>query len=204
MHRCTQRCARACVCVRVCVAIGAHVLPWLCGAILLLLLFLLFACASSCVFFVCFFRYLRCLALTCARVWGTSHTATLWHDALYVFGGRAAQGRLNDMRRFDLINARWDHLVPEGRPPRACSGRSAVLRDSHDTIYLFGGYDTDGNMHDDVCSFDLRKMPILATLPPVCCIVCLSSTHTSQYFGVIVCVCVCLMVCVCVCLCDGV
>ena len=74
--------------------------------------------------------------------------------SLIVFGGITAQGRSNELWRFDFGPRRWENLTPQmtGDVPLALSGHTATIVNG-DTMLVFGGFRD--------ASFELREVRLL-------------------------------------------
>lgn len=77
---------------------------------------------------------------------GRRQTAAVYDPAdnsVFLFGGRDADVRYNDLRRLDCSTGQWSELSPQGElPPETC-GHAAVYDPANRTMLVFGGY-TDG------------------------------------------------------------
>ncbi|KAF8499880.1 hypothetical protein F5888DRAFT_1611052 [Russula emetica] len=88
-----------------------------------------------------------------------NHTMTLVGSKLFVFGGRSARGRLNDIWALDLnclrSNPFWESYEPapgnEKPLPRACH----VSVTTGDRIIIFGGYGDPNTKFNDTWSFNI-------------------------------------------------
>eukprot|EP00922_Rhytidocystis_sp_ex-Travisia-forbesii_P021443 GHVS01031400.1.p1 GENE.GHVS01031400.1~~GHVS01031400.1.p1 ORF type:complete len:874 (+),score=128.88 GHVS01031400.1:24-2624(+) len=101
----------------------------------------------------------------------TGHTAVVWNDALYLFGGTDENARQSDIYEYTIRNGkgRWRKIVDcLGTAPPARSGsKAAVYRDS---VYLFGGYTKKyGDYFNDVHRYNIIDN----------CWTCISSLGTS-------------------------
>eukprot|EP00013_Stygamoeba_regulata_P025332 CAMPEP_0177652154 /NCGR_PEP_ID=MMETSP0447-20121125/12957_1 /TAXON_ID=0 /ORGANISM="Stygamoeba regulata, Strain BSH-02190019" /LENGTH=879 /DNA_ID=CAMNT_0019155337 /DNA_START=30 /DNA_END=2669 /DNA_ORIENTATION=- len=96
------------------------------------------------------------------------HTAVVYKDSVYVFGGRALASAssgsgsssssvgdaqlLDDLWRLDVKANRWEVVKARGRAPSARAYHSAVVRD--DSMLVFGGLATGSKFaHGDIHEF---------------------------------------------------
>eukprot|EP01130_Rhizamoeba_saxonica_P006864 TRINITY_DN2751_c0_g1_i3.p1 TRINITY_DN2751_c0_g1~~TRINITY_DN2751_c0_g1_i3.p1 ORF type:complete len:220 (-),score=41.55 TRINITY_DN2751_c0_g1_i3:625-1284(-) len=66
-----------------------------------------------------------------------SHSAVVYRNCMYVWGGIYEGIPLNDMYTFDLDKHKWKQILPENEPPEGTWGHSAVVFGSK--MYIFGG-----------------------------------------------------------------
>lgn len=76
---------------------------------------------------------------------------------LFVFGGCAKSGRINDLLRFDTKAGEWEQLAPAQKGAEGCpSGRggASLAAVSPELLVVMFGY--DGKQHGDIYGFDLN------------------------------------------------
>lgn len=79
------------------------------------------------------------------------HTATVLGTDIFVFGGASSEATYNDVYKLDLIKRRWTRAVPTNAavvPSRRTNHAAAA--DAHGKVYIFGGYDSEGNFLNDL------------------------------------------------------
>jgi len=89
-------------------------------------------------------------------VTGSVPTARGQHTAIYdeennlmvVFGGAAAGGLLNDTWALNLGTLQWTQMAPQGTPPPARRGHTAVMNSAQDKMVVFGGLGSGGFLND--------------------------------------------------------
>ena len=68
----------------------------------------------------------------------SNHSAVVYNECLYVFGGSDEEGvKLNDLWKLDLNTFRWEQVQCKGKIPSGRSGHSAVAY--KDVMIVFGG-----------------------------------------------------------------
>ncbi len=85
----------------------------------------------------------------------TNHISITYSDKLYVFGGTNGLYWYNDMWTFDPVTRLWTQLECSGYIPSPREGHSAAL--VGDTIYIFGGRDSDGVDLGDLVAFKISS-----------------------------------------------
>lgn len=86
-----------------------------------------------------------------------AHSASAHEDAVYIFGGDGAAGRLGDVARLDCgaWPPRWEMLQTRGEAPAPRSGHAAAVVGG--SLVVVGGVATGAHL-DDVCALDLRTL----------------------------------------------
>lgn len=88
----------------------------------------------------------------------SGHSATLLGANIYLFGGASSEATYGDAYKFDLIKKHWSRAVVAGQsvaPPSARSSHAAVA-DVHGRVYVFGGYDAQGSLLNDLWILDVQ------------------------------------------------
>ena len=85
----------------------------------------------------------------------TGHSAVVYRDRLYVFGGTDGNYHYNDTWCFDFASQSWTELKCVGYIPAPREGHSACMVD--DIMYIFGGRGVDGNDLGDLASFKISS-----------------------------------------------
>lgn len=78
------------------------------------------------------------------------HTATLVGSDIFVVGGANSQTSFGDVYRLDLLRKRWTLLQHPRDGLRMSNRTSHAAAADTGHIYLFGGYDADGNFLNDL------------------------------------------------------
>jgi len=79
------------------------------------------------------------------------HTATLVGTDIWVFGGASSEATYESVYKLDLINKHWTRAVPtSGDAEPSKRTNHAAAADAHGKIYMFGGYDAEGNFLNEV------------------------------------------------------
>lgn len=83
------------------------------------------------------------------------HTATLLGTDIFVVGGANSEKTFGDVYRLDIVKKEWTRFVepkdgdgPALKPVSRTSHAAAV--DGKGRLYVFGGYDADGNFLNDL------------------------------------------------------
>jgi len=78
----------------------------------------------------------------------TSHTAVVWKDKMYTFGGFSGEHYLNDLYEFDLETETWKDVTTQstGERPEPRSRFCAAVHG--DTMYILGGWNKVGYFAD--------------------------------------------------------
>merc|ERR1712071_466365 len=85
------------------------------------------------------------------------HTAVVYNDMVYVWGGRNDDSACNILFCFDTNTQCWSRPKVLGQVPGARDGHSACVIDHF--MYVFGGYEEDiDQFSQDVHMLDLRSM----------------------------------------------
>ena len=79
------------------------------------------------------------------------HSACVYENAMYIFGGWDSSGKMNDMYRYIFDRNEWERIACAS-PPRARSAHSAVIYKNY--MYLFGGI--GDNKFNDMHRFAFR------------------------------------------------
>eukprot|EP00735_Rhodelphis_limneticus_P006226 TRINITY_DN18605_c0_g1::TRINITY_DN18605_c0_g1_i1::g.1038::m.1038 TRINITY_DN18605_c0_g1::TRINITY_DN18605_c0_g1_i1::g.1038 ORF type:complete len:549 (+),score=27.81,sp/P87061/TEA1_SCHPO/32.26/1e-30,sp/P87061/TEA1_SCHPO/30.28/3e-25,Kelch_4/PF13418.1/9e-06,Kelch_4/PF13418.1/2.3e-06,Kelch_4/PF13418.1/3.3e-10,Kelch_4/PF13418.1/3.8e-10,Kelch_4/PF13418.1/8e-05,Kelch_3/PF13415.1/71,Kelch_3/PF13415.1/1.1e-06,Kelch_3/PF13415.1/1.3,Kelch_3/PF13415.1/3.5e-08,Kelch_3/PF13415.1/4.4e-06,Kelch_3/PF13415.1/0.0013 len=74
----------------------------------------------------------------------TRHSAVVWRDKMYIFGGRSGLHLLgfenfNDLFEYDPETNHWSAVHPLGEVPTQRAGHTAIVDHATDTMYTFGG-----------------------------------------------------------------
>lgn len=86
------------------------------------------------------------------------HSAILYQDSLYIFGGQNEEGYLSDLWRYDFITGDWIRCYmwsDNSYFPSPRIGHVAVYW-SDEGMYIWGGYGEDG-FYNDMWRFDLQE-----------------------------------------------
>jgi len=85
----------------------------------------------------------------------SNHSAVVYKDALYVFGGADEEGeKLNDFWKLDLRTYQWEQIQARGSAPTGRSGHSAVIY--KDLMVVFGGMKDITKETNDMFSYDFN------------------------------------------------
>lgn len=76
----------------------------------------------------------------------TDHTAVLYENAIYIFGGYDGKTRFNDLKACKLENFEWVALPEVGVQPLPRFGHTAVVYNH--SMYVFGGWDGHETLED--------------------------------------------------------
>ncbi|CAF1019741.1 unnamed protein product [Adineta steineri] len=79
------------------------------------------------------------------------HSACIYDNMMYIFGGWDSSGKLNDMYRYIFDRNEWE-IVPCSNSPRARSAHSVVVYKN--SMYLFGGI--GDNKFNDMHRFSFK------------------------------------------------
>jgi len=81
----------------------------------------------------------------------TSHTALVYNDCMYVFGGFSGTHYLNDLQEFNLETKTWTDISNQciGKPPSPRSRFAAVIH--RDCMYILGGWNRTEYFADLFC-----------------------------------------------------
>ncbi|WFD18012.1 hypothetical protein MCAP1_000224 [Malassezia caprae] len=85
----------------------------------------------------------------------TGHSAVVYKDRLYIFGGTDGNYHYNDTWCFDWATQSWSELKCVGYIPAPREGHAACMVD--DIMYIFGGRGVDGNDLGDLASFKISS-----------------------------------------------
>lgn len=68
------------------------------------------------------------------------HTAVVYNDCFWVFGGFDGHARINDLHRYDLVRGEWSTIIPsiESTVPSPRHSHNAVVHKN--SMYVWGGY----------------------------------------------------------------
>jgi N-acetylneuraminic acid mutarotase len=91
------------------------------------------------------------------------HTASMWNDCMFVFGGFDGVERRNDMHVFNFTTKTW-RLVDNatGSPPTPRDRHSSVVY--RNCLYIFGGFDGHARTND-LYQFDIETSHWTQILP---------------------------------------
>ena len=81
-----------------------------------------------------------------------AHTLTHIKEKLFVFGGRDAQSRRNDLWKFDLNKTRWEECKCAGYPPQPRSFHAASSAGSR--LFVYGGRGMKDQHFNDLNIYD--------------------------------------------------
>ena len=76
----------------------------------------------------------------------TDHTAVLYNNTIYIFGGYDGKTRFNDLKGCKLENYEWKNQCENGLQPLPRFGHTAVVY--NDSMYVFGGWDGHETLED--------------------------------------------------------
>lgn len=76
----------------------------------------------------------------------TDHTAVIYDNAIYIFGGYDGKTRFNDLKACKLENYDWSSLPESGLQPLPRFGHTAVVYNH--SMYVFGGWDGHETLDD--------------------------------------------------------
>uniref|UniRef100_A0A6B2L104 BTB domain-containing protein n=1 Tax=Arcella intermedia TaxID=1963864 RepID=A0A6B2L104_9EUKA len=74
-----------------------------------------------------------------------------------VFGGKS-NGYSSNLWSFDLENLSWSLLQTTGDVPAGRYGHTMVINEKNTKVYLFGGYDNDLGLNNDLYELDITTM----------------------------------------------
>ncbi|CAF0881963.1 unnamed protein product [Didymodactylos carnosus] len=80
------------------------------------------------------------------------HSAVVYQNFMYIFGGWDSSGKLNDMYRYNFQTNEWE-TVQCSNPPTARSAHSVVIYNNF--MYLFGGI--GHNKYNDMYKFNFKN-----------------------------------------------
>jgi hypothetical protein len=86
------------------------------------------------------------------------HSAVIWNDSMYIFGGYNGHVRVNDFHAFSFTTRRWSPVLPaahSGMPPSPRDRHVSVVHGN--TLYIFGGFDGTSRTND-FYGFDFSSM----------------------------------------------
>jgi len=81
------------------------------------------------------------------------HSAVLVGSNIFIYGGANSEETFSDVHMFDPIKRHWSRVAASSPTGSSGPGRRtghAAATDSRGHIFLFGGYDADGNFLNDV------------------------------------------------------
>jgi N-acetylneuraminic acid mutarotase len=79
------------------------------------------------------------------------HTATLVGTDIWVFGGASSETTYDSVHKLDLISKHWTRAAPTGGDASPAKRTNhAAAADAHGRVYIFGGYDAEGNFLNDI------------------------------------------------------
>ena len=77
----------------------------------------------------------------------SGHSAVIYNDAMYIFGG-LGEFRTNDLFRFEFASRTWTEIKPVDEskvPSKRCKHSACIYQNQ---MYLFGGWDSSGKLND--------------------------------------------------------
>jgi len=80
------------------------------------------------------------------------HTATLLGAEIFIIGGANSEETFGDVHRLDLETRQWIRADLGEGPKPAKRTSHATAADASGRLYVYGGYDADGNFLDDIWS----------------------------------------------------
>jgi len=85
----------------------------------------------------------------------SAHTAVVYKNQMYIFGGWNGHESLNDLYSLNLDTLQWRKIVSENGPSKRRMHSAVVYKDN---MYLFGGYDESHSAHsyNDLFCFDFQ------------------------------------------------
>ncbi|GFS22868.1 kelch domain-containing protein 2-like [Elysia marginata] len=87
-----------------------------------------------------------------------AHSAVRVGEAVYIFGGRSGGMRMADLHRLDLLDLTWSgELSCQGQRPEGRSWHTMSALSRHKLV-LMGGYNTSGQILDDLWLLSLESM----------------------------------------------
>lgn len=84
----------------------------------------------------------------------TEHSAVLYKDSMYYFGGCKDHGYIDALARFDLRTGEVEHLYTSLDRPAPRSAHSAVMHKDH--MYIFGGWNGQYTF-GDFCKYSFEQ-----------------------------------------------
>lgn len=81
------------------------------------------------------------------------HTAVIYGNSMFIFGGSSLMNYKNSIVRLDLIEMEWKNVNATGTLPSPRAFHSCVLY--RDSFYIFGGL--SGNYNDEFFQFNIRN-----------------------------------------------
>lgn len=87
------------------------------------------------------------------------HTAVLYNNKMYIFGGFRRGVRTNSILVFDFTTDKWEKEIeandlPNKVAPKPVAGHSAQVFE--DSMYIFGGKDNENEKIKDFWKFDFK------------------------------------------------
>lgn len=86
----------------------------------------------------------------CGRI---GHTANVFRNSIFVFGGFASPRTLGDMWEFNTATSIWSQIVASGGPSHRYRHSSVVVGE---LLLVFGGINSDKERFNDLYMFDLN------------------------------------------------
>jgi N-acetylneuraminic acid mutarotase len=85
----------------------------------------------------------------------SAHSAVVYKNEMYIFGGWNGHASLNDLYSLNLDTLVWRQIQSEGAPSKRRMHSAVVYKDK---MYLFGGYDECRSAHsyNELCCFDFQ------------------------------------------------
>ena len=87
------------------------------------------------------------------------HTAVVYEDFMYVFGGFVNGDRSNEVYKFNFKSAEWSHVDGGAHKPEERAGHSAVVVELEGVsfMYIFGGKNNNDQMLNDMWRLNLSN-----------------------------------------------
>lgn len=85
----------------------------------------------------------------------SAHSAVVYQNEMYIFGGWNGHESLNDFHSLNLDTMQWRQIQSEGSPSKRRMHSAVVYKDK---MYIFGGYDESRPAHsyNELCCFDFQ------------------------------------------------
>lgn len=87
------------------------------------------------------------------------HTAVLYQDSVYIFGGETENGFANDVWRYDTLRNWWVRcvIVDDNSSKPAARGGHAAFYWIDEAFYIWGGYNNEDGYLQDMWRFDFQS-----------------------------------------------
>jgi len=83
------------------------------------------------------------------------HSATIYNDKMYVFGGTNGELRNNDLWIYDLVDKSWEAIKLKDNPPPRNGHTSVVYK--NEGLLIFGGIQDITHERDDILYFSFAQ-----------------------------------------------